>query len=111
MRRARVGNLGGEVRYNRRRHFGVTEMCLKLYLRELGHALIEASESSNPRVLDLALDLVERPALRFRRLRPLPPPVIDVKTGAFTRRKFAIWAIPDRPEGFRQPVRLKLEAA
>ena len=36
-------------------------------MKQLGLALIEASESDDPKGIDLALDLLERAALRFRR--------------------------------------------
>jgi hypothetical protein len=41
-------------------------MFLKVYLRELGRVMIEANESSDPRVLELALELLDRAALRLR---------------------------------------------
>jgi hypothetical protein len=49
---------------------------LKLYLRGLASALSEAAESDNPRFIDLALDLVERAALRFSGSGRLPPPQV-----------------------------------
>jgi hypothetical protein len=46
---------------------------IRAYLRQLGYALIEASVSRDPRVLQLALELLERAYSQvewFRRLNP-----------------------------------------
>jgi hypothetical protein len=43
---------------------------LKVYLKQLAFALSEAAASDDPKVIGLALDLLEVAAMRFRRLRP-----------------------------------------
>ena len=48
---------------------------LKVYIRELAFACAEASLSDDPRVLDLALDLLAVAAGRFRSRRNILPVV------------------------------------
>jgi hypothetical protein len=59
-------------------------LTVQVYIRELGRALIEASESSDPRVLDLTLELLKRPALRLKRRGKLSaaasPTLISART-------------------------------